>query len=398
MNNIFDGLRVVDFTTNAAGPLSTAFLSDFGAEVIKIEKPKIGDDIRTYAPMFEGIPLPLLWLNRGKKSLVLDMKDEEAKEIARRLIATADVVVESFKPGTMEKFGLGYEEVKKINPRIIMCSVSAYGQTGPLRNKPGYDIVAQALSGIMDLTGDPQGEPVRSGTAIADYITGLNTYAALVSALYYRQVSGKGQYIDIALLDCVVSFNGLIETASIGKRPTRAGNHHVSMAPFGVFSGNDGSLVICAPSPRMWEKLCEAMGKSELANEPRFKTGADRLKHLNQLIKEIETWLKSFDKVDIPLSLLDAAGIACCKVSTTNEVLDDEQLKSRGMIMELETPDGVPTRKIRARGNPWKFSETQAVLKKAPNLAQHEDEILKRLGYDDRTISMLKEKWSIIGS
>ena len=200
MKNLFDGLRVVDFTSNAAGPVSTGYLADFGAEIIKVEKPVAGDDMRSFPPDLHGTGLFFFWPNRGKKSLVLDMADPEGREIALKLIEEADIVVESFKPGTMENFGLGYEDLRKVNPAIIMCSVSAFGQTGPHSPKPGYDVVAQALSGIMDLTGDPSGPPTRSGVVLADYTTGIYAYAAIVSALYHRERTGKGQHVDIALL------------------------------------------------------------------------------------------------------------------------------------------------------------------------------------------------------
>ena len=226
MKNLFDGLRVVDFTSNAAGPVSTTYLADFGAEIIKVEKPVAGDDTRHFPPDLHGTGLVFFWLNRGKKSLVLDMADPEGKEIALKLIAEADIVVESFKPGTMEKFGLGYEDLRKVNPAIIMCSVSAFGQTGPYSHKPGYDVVAQALSGIMDLTGDPSGSPTRSGVVLADYTTGIYAYSAIVSALYHRERTGIGQHVDISLLDCMTSFNSYLDVAAIGGKPTRTGNHH----------------------------------------------------------------------------------------------------------------------------------------------------------------------------
>jgi crotonobetainyl-CoA:carnitine CoA-transferase CaiB-like acyl-CoA transferase len=395
VENLFDGLRVVDFTSNAAGPVSTGYLADFGAEIIKVEKPVAGDDIRSFPPDLDGTGLFFFWLNRGKKSLVLDMADPEGREIALNLIAKADIVVESFKPGTMEKFGLGYEDLRKVNPAIIMCSVSAFGQTGPYSPKPGYDVVAQALSGIMDLTGDPSGSPTRSGVVLADYTTGIYAYAAIVSALYHRECTGKGQHVDIALLDCMASFNSYIDVAGIGVKPTRTGNHHPFLVPFGMFTGYDGSVIIGAPNPKLWMLLCNVMGKSEMAEDPLFAKGPDRLKNLDKLKVLIEDWLQTYPNVDEPLALIEAAGIPCAKVNTTAEALENEQLKAREMITEMETPDGMPTRKIRVRGNPFKFSEVKAVLKKPPALGQHQNEILKSVGYDETKINELKNRWHV---
>jgi len=395
VKNLFDGLRVVDFTSNAAGPISTAYLADFGAEILKIEKPGVGDDIRVFPPDLDGFGLLFFWLNRGKKSLVLDMTDPDGRQIARKLIAQADVVVESFRPGTMENFGLGYEDLKNINPALIMCSVSAFGQTGPYSHKPGYDIVVQALSGVMDLTGEPDGSPVRSGIVLGDYTSGVYAYAAIVSALYHRKNTGSGQYIDISLLDCMVSYNGFVETAGIGKNPTRTGNHHSLLAPFGVFNGRSESIIIGAPNPKLWTLLCDVMGKSEMATDPAFATGSDRLQNMDQLVDLVETWLKSFSNINEPLALIEEAGIPCAKVNTTTDLLEDEQLKAREMITDLETPDGMPTRSIKARGNPFKFSEVRADMKKPPALGQHQNEILKSVGYDDAKIAELKTRWRV---
>lgn len=395
MKNIFDGIRVIDFSTNAAGPFSTALMADFGAEIIKIEKPKTGDDMRAYPPMMDGVGMPFFWPNRGKKSVVLDMNDSEGREIAHKLIDAADLVVESFKPGTMANFGLDYETLKTHNPALIMCSVSAYGQTGPYKDKPGYDIVAQALSGVMDLTGDPSGLPTRIGFVAADYTTGLYAYSAIVSALYHRKMTGLGQYVDVALLDCLVTFNGMVESAGLGRRPTRSGNHHSLLSPFGLFRGNGGSVIIGAPNPKLWTRLCEVMGRAELAIDPKFNTAADRMKNLTQMVSEIEKWLGAFPNVDAPLELLDKAGIPCSKVNNTNDVLVNPQLIARDMITELETPDEVSTRKIITRGNPLKFSAVKPVMKKAPRLGQDQVEVLRSIGYTDEMISTVKNKWQI---
>jgi Predicted acyl-CoA transferases/carnitine dehydratase len=395
MKNIFDGLRVIDFTTNIAGPFSTALLADYGAEIIKIEKPKRGDDSRGFAPQVEGVGVPFCWNNRGKKSLVLDMADPEALAIVKKLIPTADIVMESFKPGSMKKFGLDYDTVRAINPKIIYCSISGFGQTGPYAKKPGYDLIAQALSGAMDLTGEAGGPPTRIGIALGDYNAGIHALAGMLAALYHRERTGEGQQVDISLLDCLVGINGSMEIASIGKRPTRSGNQSASMAPFGVFQGNGGSLIICAPAPRSWTALCELMGRKDLIDDPQFNSNGARVKNAGQVMPLIEKWLKTFANTDEPFTLMDKAGIPCAKICSTNEVLANEQLLARGMITDIEMPDGVTVRTIKGRGNPLKFSAAKAVLKKAPALGQHEEEILKSIGYDDAAIATLKSRWGI---
>lgn len=395
MKKMFDGLRVVDFTSNVAGPFSTAMLADFGAEVIKIEKPGTGDDSRGFAPNLGEVGVPFCWQNRGKKSVVLDMEDPKAVEIARKLIGTADLLVESFKPGTMKKFGLDYEALKMIHPRIIYCSVSAYGQSGPMSAKPGYDFIAQALSGAMDLTGEADGPPTKLGIMLADYLAGVFSYGAMTSALYHRERTGEGQQIDIALLDCLVSINGQVETAGLGKKPTRSGNHSLALAPFGVFQGKGEAVVICASAQKPWLALCELMRRKDMSEDPRFRNSGMRANALGAVVAAVESWLQSFADVDEPLSLMDKAGIPCAKVNSCADVLENAQLKARGMIIELETPAGVAPRKMTARGNPIKFSAVGAELKSAPTLGQHQDEVLTEMGYDANTIAEIKTKWGI---
>ncbi len=395
MTSLFAGLRVVDFTTNIAGPFTTAFMADFGAEVIKVEKPKQGDDTRFFSPQVEGVGVPFCVNNRGKKSLVLDMADSEAVEVVKKLIPTTDVVVESFKPGTMKKFGLDYETLKKINPRIIFCSVSGFGQTGPYASKPGYDLIAQAISGAMDMTGEAGGPPVRIGLAVADYNAGIHAFAAISAALYHRERTGEGQQIDISLLDCLWAINGSVEIAGVGRKITRSGNHHGALAPFGIYQGTGGALIVCAPAAGPWKALCDLMGRPDMVEDPLFSNSGARVKNLGQLVPVIEGWLKSFADTDEPLALMDKAGIPCAKVNSTTQALDNEQLLARDMIVDLETPDGVAVKTIKARGNPMKFSAGKAEQRKAPALGQHEDEILETIGYDAAAIARVKSKWGV---
>jgi crotonobetainyl-CoA:carnitine CoA-transferase CaiB-like acyl-CoA transferase len=254
MRNIYDGLRVIEIGTNAAGPAATSMMADFGAEVIKVERVQGGDDTRFYPPLLDGNGVYFFYLNRGKKSLILDLEDPDGPAIIKKLLASADVLVENMKPGSMKKFGLAYDQVKNDNPRLIMCSISGYGQTGPDSSKPGFDLIAQALSGTMDMTGEPNGSPTKCGLAIGDYVAANTALAAINAALYYREMTGKGQYIDISLLDCMVAMNGQVEIAAVGENPTRVGNHHPSLTPFGLFNGKTSSVIICAPSNNLWTR------------------------------------------------------------------------------------------------------------------------------------------------
>lgn len=255
MKNLFDGIKVIDFSTNAAGPVASALLADFGAEVIKIERPGVGDDTRGFPPFVDNkVGISFLYLNRGKKSIAVDTTTPEGISIIKQLIDSADIVLENYRPGTMKKLGLDYETLKQSNPKLIMCSISGYGQTGPDWFKPGYDLIAQAVSGVMDLTGFAGGPPIRSGIVVADYATGYNAYGAITTALYYRERTQQGQLLDISLVDCLTSMNSHVDLVSLGKHSSRQGNHHSMLCPFGVFPGQNGAVVICAPNPKLCSK------------------------------------------------------------------------------------------------------------------------------------------------
>lgn len=392
MQNLFEGLKVVDFTMNTAGPYSTVLLADYGADVIKIEKPKLGDDQRNFSPQLDGMAVGFYWGNRGKKSLVLDMDDPAGVEIAKKLIADADVMVESFKPGTMAKFGLAYDDVKQMNPRIIYCSISAFGQAGPLASKPGYDMIAQALSGAMDLTGEPDGPPTRLGIMAADCSAGIHAFGAMVSALYYRERTGIGQFIDIALLDSIIAFNAYVEHTAAGNFVRRSGNNPKTLAPFGVFKGKTDFVIICAPNPKLWAGLCKAMEREDLINDTEFNTVPARIKNLPKMIELIESWLQTFDDIDAPLTKMDKLGVPCCKINTTRDLFTNDHVLAREMIIETETYKGTP---IKTKGTPLKFSAVKPEFKKTPFLGQNQDEVLTGLGYSQEAIDELKKKWSV---
>ena len=248
MLNLFEGVTVLDFTNNTAGPTSTALMADFGALVIKVERPGTGDDTRGWIEFVEGKALAGMWHNRGKKSITLDTKNPKAIEILKEIVKKADVVVESFRPGVMAKMGLGYADLTKINPKIIMTSISAFGQYGPYSQLPGYDIMVQAMSGLMSLTGPAEREPHKAGVAIGDFCGGFHAFGATSAALFHRERTGRGQHVDISLLDGLMVANEYAENAWNGFEVKRSGNTHSMIAPFGLFRGNGGALMIAAVS------------------------------------------------------------------------------------------------------------------------------------------------------
>ncbi|USG65068.1 CoA transferase [Brevibacillus ruminantium] len=376
MKTIFEGIKVLDLTNNIAGPYSTAMLADYGAEVIKVEKPNGGDDSRAWAPLVDGVSAYYLWHNRGKKSIVLDFKSDADLEIIRKLVKQMDVVVESFRPGIMDKYRLGYQDLAKINPKIILCSISAFGQTGPYRNLPGYDLIAQAMSGVMDVTGEADGPPQKLGPSIADYSGGFNAFGAISAALFYRERTGLGQHIDVSLLECIIAANDYCEPAFMGRPVTRNGNHHSMLAPYGVFNGKDGSIVIGVLNPKLWDTFTTIIGKPELATDPRFVTASDRIDHLPEVIEIIEEWLCTLDQIDDGEKLLKENGIPCAKVLRPIDLKTDPHLLERGTVTELQLPDS--NKKLTTRGVHIKFSKTPGKLGIPPKLGEHQQEIFER--------------------
>lgn len=396
MANIFDGIRVVDFTNNLAGPGSTAMLADFGAEVIKIERPVAGDDIRGLAPRLEGQAVFGLWSNRGKKSITLALDDPRSIDILKKMIKDADIVAESFKPGQMKKFGLDYESVCEVNPQIVYLSMSACGQTGAYAKKPGFDIIAQGMSGQMDLTGDRNGPPTRLGVPIGDYVGSFNAAFAMAAALFHRARTGEGQHIDISLLDGMVAMNSTLEgAANLNTHPTRTGNHYQNMAPYGVYNGKEGqSCVLAAYTGKAWIKLCELMGTPEFANDPKVATNPDRVKNIDYLVEHIERWLKTFDNINDALAVLEGAGIACCKIKTTDEVIADQNLWERGTLVECELPPSFKEHRTFKRRGTWiHMSKTPAIQKRSPDLGEDNYYYLTQYGMTEAEIDQMETEW-----
>ena len=378
MAQIFEGIRVLDLTNNLAGPIATAMLADFGAEVIKVEKPVFGDDSRAW-PIQIGESTSSLFVqaNRGKKSIVLDFKKEADLEILRKLIKKTDVLVESFKPGVMSKLNLTYDDLRKLNPKIIMCSVSAYGQTGPYRDRPGYDLIAQAISGVMDITGNPDGPPMRLGPAVADNTTAYHAFGAISAALYHRLHTGEGQFIDVSLLECMAMQIDCLEVATAGGAPTRNGNHSNILTPYGVFGKKTGGMMIGALNPKLWGILTSLMGRPDMEKDPQYITVAERNKNQKKLIPIIDDWVDSFGDLNKLEELLMKNGIPCARVRTVKDMANDPHLNYRGTLTEVDVPFSKTMPKLKIRGTAIKFSKTPGKPGSAPALGQHQEEILK---------------------
>ena len=394
---VFEGIRVIDFTSNVAGPCASAMLADMGAEVIHIERPVAGDDSRGNVPRLEGKSLNFNWYNRGKKSIELSLKDPEAQQIVLAMVADADVVIESYKPGQMKKYGLDYETMCTVNPSIIYCAVSACGQTGAYSWRAGFDVIAQGMSGFMDMQGDPAGDPVKSGVTVGDYVGAFNAYGAIVTALYYKMKTGEGQFIDISLLDGLVSIMTPIEgAATLDLKPTRAGRHHNTLAPYGIYRTDKGeSIILAAFSAGQWSKLCNAMGKPEMLEDERFASIGSRAANIKDLEAIIQEWLSSFEKVSDATDILDKAGVACCKIKSVNEVAHDPVLWDRGTLVDIELPPSYKeNRTYKARG-PWvKYSKTPAEMKRAADLGENNYEILEKYGWSKEKIDAKEAEWS----
>jgi crotonobetainyl-CoA:carnitine CoA-transferase CaiB-like acyl-CoA transferase len=367
------GLKVIDLTRVLAGPLCTMLLGDMGAEVIKIEDPRHGDDTRDWAPFVDGWSTYYLSVNRNKKSVAIDLKSPEGAVLLEDLIRTADVLVENFRPGTLERLGFGRERAMALNERLIYCSISGYGATGPRRDLSGYDMVIQGESGLMDVTGFPATGPTKVGVAITDCLAALYAAQGILLAHISRMRTGKGQFLDIALLDSAVSVLGLPAgiVAATGRSPGRLGNAHPSLAPYEPYPAADGHVVVAVANQRLWSRFCAAIEAPQLEHHPRFATNTDRLKNreaLNAIIHDV------FEgkSVDWLIERLSGAGVPCGRVRTINDVLADPQLAARDMLVEV--PAGRET--VRVPGNPIKLSGVPGIESgPAPALGEHTEEV-----------------------
>jgi crotonobetainyl-CoA:carnitine CoA-transferase CaiB-like acyl-CoA transferase len=380
MPAVLDGIRVVDLTEALAGPYCTMILGDLGADVIKVERPQGGDQSRKWGPPFIGSESAyFLAVNRNKRSIAVDIASESGRQTMRRLLEKADVFVCNVrKVESLQKVGLDPEAVRGYNPGLIFCSITGYGRTGPYAGRGGYDLVAQAESGLMAATGAPQGEPMRWPVAIADMTTGVWSALGILAGLYAREKTGQGQFIDQALLDGQLSWAQVMagDTFATGRRPPRLGNRHATIVPYQVFKARDKHVIIAVGTPALWDRFCEVLGfGAELRDDPRFATNPDRLARYGELIPILEGALTQQD-ADYWLEKLRAAEIPCGPINALDETLDDPQIRHRGMIVELEHPVGL----LKMLGSPLHLADTPVTYRRRPPLlGEHTQEILTEL-------------------
>lgn len=386
------GIVVADFSRVLSGPYCTMLLADMGARVVKIEQPDKGDDTRGWGPPFiNGESAYFLSINRNKESLTLDLKRPESREVVDRLVAGADVVVENFRPGTMARMGLGYDTLAARHPRLVYCSISGFGQTGPKRDRPGYDAVVQAEGGLMSITGDADGPPYRLGVAISDIVAGIFAAHGAVLALFARERTGRGQLVDVGMLDAtaaLLTYQAGIYFAT-GSSPARMGNRHPTIVPYETFSASDGEFVIAVGNDELWRRFCATAGLEPLAEDARFATNRDRVTNYDALRPLLAARLRERPRAEW-LDALTRAGVPCGSVRAIGEVLADPQLEAREMIARFEH---AAAGALRALGVPIKLSSTPgAVRTPPPRLGEHTDAILRELGLDATGIRELREK------
>ena len=391
MAKALDGIKVLDLSRALAGPYCTMMLADMGAEVIKVEMPGTGDDSRSWGPPFvEGESAYFMSINRNKKSIALDMKGDKAIEIITKLIRQSDVLVENFRPGAMERLGLSYEQVKVMNPRLVYCSISGFGQDGPYRLLPGFDQVLQGMGGLMSITGEPEGPPVKVGVAIADISGGMFAAYGIVVALFNREKTGRGQIVDISLLDSQVAWLTYRAGAyfTSGEIPKPVGSGHPVIVPYQAFKAKDVYINIAVGNDQLWGKFCKAVGLEGIMNNPRFATNAKRVENRDEVVKAVSDLIAT-RKGEEWLKILTDAGVPCGPIYTVDKIFADPQVIHRQMMVELDHPRAGT---IKVTGIPVKLSDTPGEVKTAPPfLGQHTQEVLGGLGYSAKDIEELRQ-------
>ena len=393
MRRPLEGIRVLDLTQAYSGPFCTMNLADHGAEVIKIETPNGGDQTRAWGPMDNEFSGYFAYINRNKKGMTLNLKSEEGKKIFTELLKTADVVCENYKVGVLERLGFSYEVMKEINPRIIYGSISGHGLTGELAGRPAYDIVAQAMSGMMSVTGFQDGPPCKIGPSIADNYSGAYLCMGVLMALYEREQTGVGRRIDVAMVDTLFSVmeNFVVEYTIAGKTPHRAGNQDPSIAPFDSFHAKDGDFVMGCGTNKMFAQLCGAMGREDLIDDPRFATNVARCEnYLPDLKNIIEEWTTTKTVAEME-EIITGLKIPFGQILTIPEVAEHPQIKERNMLWNVYQPG--MDREIRIPGSPVKIHGEEDVCQKAsPMLGEDNEAILASLGYTAEQVAALKEQ------
>jgi crotonobetainyl-CoA:carnitine CoA-transferase CaiB-like acyl-CoA transferase len=404
MSGALSNIRVLDLSRVLAGPWSSQALADLGAEVIKIERPGSGDDTRAWGPPYlkdqagndTSEAAYFLSANRGKQSVTVNVSKPEGQDIIRRLAKESDIFIENYKVGDMARYGLSYADLKKINPRLIYCSITGFGQDGPMAHLPGYDFIVQGIGGLMSITGErddlPGGGPQKVGVAVADLMTGLYSTIAILAALNHRHESGQGQYIDMALLDVQVATmaNMNMNYLTSGKIPKRQGNAHANIVPYQVFNAQDGELIIAVGNDSQFAKFCDVIGSPELAADERYATNTNRIRHREVLIALLQDILVKRTVADW-IARIEPAGVPCGPINNIAQVFEHPQVRHRGMKIELPHPSAGTTPMV---ANPIKFSATPVTYSKAPpTLGQHTKQILSTIGgFSESDIAQLTEK------
>jgi CoA:oxalate CoA-transferase len=387
------GIRVLDLGRFVAGPFCGALLADMGAEVIKIEIPARGDELRYHGVQVNGESAYFVGLNRSKKSLTLDLKTPEGKEIFRRLVKQSDVILENFRPDVMPKLGFAFDALRQINPGIIYCGVSGFGKDGPYALRPSFDFIAQGMSGLMSVTGFPDREPVRVGIPISDSIAALYAAYGIVLALLARQRTGQGQEVQVSLVDGVLSLLAFQADSFFGRgeSPERLGNDHPVSSPYGTYKALDGYINIAPPGDAMWERLARALGLEHLIRDPRFLTNDLRRENraeIDRIINEITSKRPMADWIDE----LNKVGVPCGPIYHLAQAFADPQIRHQNMVLELEQPSG----RVKTLGFPLKLSATPAALHRpSPQLGEHTEEILINLGFSTADVEAFKAKATI---
>ena len=391
LKHILDGYKVLDFTHALAGPTTTRLMAEMGADIVKVELPPVGDMSRLLPIKLNGRTSYFVQQNRGKKSICVNLKTPEGRAIIHDLIKQVDVVVENFSPGVAERLGIGWETVKTLNPRAVMCSISALGQQGPLSELPGFDYIAQAYSGITGMIGEPDGAPSLPMIGLGDVNTGVHAACAIGFALLHRERTGEGQYLDISLLDSYFHCHEInVAMYSLtGKSPTRAGHHHFAVCPLGLYKAGDGYVCIIALD-HQWPSLCEAMGRPDLVTDERYKTNALRCMRVPEVVAIVQAWVDSLGDTDSVLAALEKHRVPCAPVLTIEQVCNHPHMLERGTVRKINDPK---LGEFSTPGMPLRFSGfPNNIPLEAAYTGQHNDAVLSEmLGYDAARIKALRE-------
>lgn len=374
MSGPLAGVRVLDLTRVLAGPFTTMLLADLGAEVVKVEEPGVGDEARRIGPFADGVSSYFVSINRGKKGLTLNLKAEAGRRLFLDLVRQSDILVENYRPGVMARLGLDYPTLRAHHPPLVYAACSGFGQTGPYAQRGAYDLIVQGMGGIMSITGEPGGPPVRVGVSIGDIAAALFTSTGILAALCHARATGQGQLVDVAMLDCQVAIleNAVMRHLVTGEVPGPLGARHPSIAPFEAFPAADGHVILAVGS-KQWERFCRAVGRPDLTEHPRFATNALRAEHVDEL-REILVPITRGKTVAAWVREMEAIGVPCGPVNTVDQVVRDPQVKAREMLVEVQDPEVGP---IAMAGLPIKLSATPgAIQRPAPRLGEHTEAIL----------------------